>query len=625
MKNVYLKEIQGVILLTWGVVLCSCNGLDVLSRDNSAPSGGEEVVLGVGRSPQTRTAYDSDSRSFVWLPGDKVSVWAKSSSGAYTLNGTTFSLLAREADASSAYFTATLASPMAEGTYSYYVTYPVPASTSGTTATFTVPSVQDGTASGGTDILVSEEASGSELQAIEEGKPVSQDVMTVSMKHLLHFLRFYIPEGKNTLGEPVTSLEFSMPQNIAGNMSVDVTDASSASLSDGTTDMTLELSEPVTGGKSSVAIAGIYPPSKAYSSSDRMTVRVFSENKWATINPISLSGRAFKAGHITSVPLNPVDVKDKYWIKFTLASNNLGEDPQKITMTLADGSAWPDGTSSALLWEGSDGGVIQVGNTYIITTLDESAFRALSSKAVTVSYESESAIVSETLSLGDLSSGTSASVSLNCPYLFFEDFSTVESFNSNDEYTSKTTAGWTLGVKDPKVFNGWSVARAGAQAGTAIRLAARRETNLAHYPARADSPFLSGLKEGKTVNLDIQFNYSMGRQETNSKAKTSQTVYFGYTTTEGGIKSGNGTGVSLMDMSTYTDTFSPDDETSGSYTNINKLRQATLTGVQAPLRLSWITVTNSVSGGSIGETTKISASYSTCWLYIDNIKVKIKK
>ncbi len=612
--------------MTWGVILCSCNGLDVSSRDNSAPSGGEEVVLGVGRSPQTRTAYDSDSKSFVWLPGDKVSVWAKSSSGAYTLNGTTFSLLAREADASSAYFTATLASPMAEGTYSYYVTYPVPASVSGTTATFAVPSVQDGAASGGADILVSEEASGSELQAIAVGtEPVSQDVMTVSMKHLLHFLRFYIPEGKNTLGEPVTSLEFSMPQNIAGNVSVDVTDASSASLSDGTTDMTLELSEPLTDDPSSVAVAGIFPPSAAYSAADKMNVTVYSDNKWATVYPISLSGRTFEAGHITSVPLKPTDVKDKYWIKFTLDSNNLGEDPQKITLTLADGSTWPDGTSSALLWEGTNGGVISVGDPYVMTTLDETAFRALSSKSVTVSYESESAIVSETLSLGDLSSGTSASVSLNCPYLFFEDFSTVESFNSNDEFTSKTTDGTTLGVKDPKVFNGWSVARAGAKAGTAIRLAARRETNLAHYPARADSPFLSGLKEGKTVNLDIQFNYSMGRQETNSKAKTSQTVYFGYTTTEGGIKSGNGFGVKYMDMSTYKDSFSPDNETSEPYTNINKLHQTTLTDVQAPLRLSWITVTNSVSGGSIWETTVISASYSTCWLYIDNIKVKIKK
>ena len=603
MKNVYLKEIQRVILFALGVMLCGCNGLDTPSRDHSAASG-KEVVLAIGRSPQTKTAYDSDSKSFVWQAGDRVSVWAKASSGSYALDGTEFCLLSRESDVASAYFTATLDSEMAEGTYTYYVTYPVPESVSGTTATFAVPAVQDGTASDGIDILVSNPARGSELQTLAEGyEPVDEDVMRVEMKHLLHFLRFYVPSGKNALGEPLTSIEFSMPQNIAGNVSVDVTDASSASLSDGTTDMTLELSEPVTGGKSSVAIAGIYPPSKAYSSSDRMTVRVFSENKWATVNPISLSGRAFKAGHITSVPLNPVDVKDKYWLRFTLASNNLGEDPQKITMTLADGSAWPDGTSSALLWEGSDGGVIQVGNTYIITTLDESAFRALSSKAVTVSYESESAIVSETLSLGDLSSGTSASVSLNCPYLFFEDFSTVKSFNSGDKHSASN-----VGDKTPEVFNGWSVARGGAQAGTAIRLAAHREW-FANYPARCDSPFLSGLKEGKKVDLDIEFNYSMGREEggLGSGTNASQNVYLGYITTSENLSSADETG-------TFPDSFELN-ETTGSYTNINHLSQTTLSDVQAPLRLSWRTVTP----------TYAATTNSTCWLYIDNVKVKIKK
>ena len=600
--------------MTWGFVLCSCNGLDVLSRDNSAPSGGEEVVLGVGRSPQTRTVYDDDTKSFAWQNEDKVFVWAKSASGSYALENTAFSLLARPSDESSAYFTATLASPMEEGTYSYYVAYPAPSAVSGTTVTFTVPSVQDGTASGDIDILLSQPVQGGALQVLEEGtEPVSKDVMSVKMKHLLHYLRFYIPEGKNTLGEPVTSLEFSMPQNIAGNVSVDVTDASSASLSDGTTDMTLELSEPLTDDPSSVAVAGIFPPSAAYSAADKMNVTVYSDHKEATVYPISLSGRTFEAGHITSVPLKPADLI-VYSVKFTLVSNNLGEDPQKITFTLPEGTTWPEGASNKILWEPADGGNFSIGDSYLLETTDRSAFRALSSKNVTVSYESENAIVSEILPFGDLSSARDVSLSLNCPYLFFEDFSTVESFNSGDLHKTSNA-----GSKDPKVFNGWSVARAGAQAGTAIRLAARRETNLAHYPARADSPFLSGLKEGKTVNLDIQFNYSMGRAESNEKAKASQTVYFGYITTSSNLKSGDSTG-------TYSETdFSPLNETSGSYSNINHLCQTTLADVQAPLRLSWRTVTNSVSGGSIWETPIISASNSTCWLYIDNIRVKIKK
>ena len=584
------------------LVPCGCGGLDTPVPGRKAASA--EVVLAVGQSQRTRTAYDADTKSFVWQQGDNVSVWAESTSGTFALEGTSFSLLARKADNASAYFTTKLDSPMAEGTYSYYVTYPVPESVSGTTATFTVPTLQDGKGTGGVDILVGEPAQGGALQTIAEGdEPVAEDVMNIKMKHLLHFLRFYVPEGCNAFGEPVTTIEFSMPKNIAGQVSVDVTDASTAALSGGSSSMTLELADPLTDEASSVAVAGIFPPSEAYSDTDLMTVKLYSENKEADASSVSLAGRTFAAGHITPVPLKPTGVRNRYWLKFTLASNNLGEDPQKITLTLADGSAWPDGTSSALSWEASDGGTIDVGDSYVFVTYDESAFRSLSSKSVTVSYESESAIVSETLSLGDLSSVSHASYSVNCPYLFFEDFSTVESFNSGDKHSSSNVRD-----KDPKVFNGWSVARAGAQAGTAIRLAAHREW-FANYPSRADSPFLSGLKEGKTVNLDVQFNYSMGREEggLGSGTNASQNVYLGYITTSENLSSGDETG-------TFPNSFELN-ETTGSYENIDHLSQTTLKEVKAPLRLSWRTVTPTYS----------ATTNSTCWLYIDNVKVKIKK
>jgi hypothetical protein len=600
---VYLKDILKVALVALTLVTCGCGGLDTPVPGRKASSA--EVVLAVGQSQRTRTAYDADTKSFVWQPGDNVSVWAESASGTFALEGTSFSLLARKADNASAYFTTKLDSPMAEGTYSYYVTYPVPESVSGTTATFTVPTLQDGKGTGGVDILVGEPAQGGALQTIAEGdEPVAEDVMNIKMKHLLHFLRFYVPEGCNAFGEPVTTIEFSMPKNIAGQVSVDVTDASTAALSGGSSSMTLELADPLTDEASSVAVAGIFPPSEAYSDTDLMTVKLYSENKEADASSVSLAGRTFAAGHITPVPLKPTGVRNRYWLKFTLASNNLGEDPQKITLTLADGSAWPDGTSSALSWEASDGGTIDVGDSYALVTYDESAFRSLSSKSVTVSYESESAIVSETLSLGDLSSVSHASYSVNCPYLFFEDFSTVESFSSNDTYGISSA-----GSKSAYSFlDGWSAARAGAQAGKAIWIACRRETGLANYSARADSPFLSGLKDGKTVNLAVQFDYSMNRQGTPT---ISQTVYFGWITTSSSLKSGDGTGTFPVEFSI--------NETTGSYDNIdhtyNESGDVTLKEVKAPLRLSWRTVPE----------TNWGANNNTCWLYIDNVKVKIKK
>ena len=528
-----------------------------------------------------------------------MAVWARSSAGSYVLDGRPFSLLAVGDNRSSAYFTATLDAPMEEGTYSYYVAYPSPVSVDGTIARFVIPAVQDGTASGGVDVIVAEPVSGPALAPIAEAAPVSQDDSPkISMKHLLHFLEFYIPDGNNPFGEPLTRIEFSMPKPVVGDLKVDVTDAGSAVLENGTNSVALDLATPLDGSGS--AVAGIFPPSEAYSSEDQMAVTVYSENKWAVLNPFRLAGRTFSSGHLTPVPLRPTVINEFCQLKFTLASNNLGEDPQNIKVSLPQGETWPGTDSNVLDFTGEHNGLVKVGDTFVLKVKDESQFISLSFKTLAVTYESESAIVSETVSIGDLSSVTSSVCSLNCPYLFFEDFSGVETFSYNDEYS------WSNpGDKSSHDFlNGWTGARVGAEAGTAIRIACRRETGLANYPARTDSPFLSGLKTGKTVSLDVKYDYSMNRE---GKANIHQTVYLGYTDKEGGFSSEDGTGTFPFKFDI--------NETTGSYTNINHTAESTLTGVSAPLRLCWRTVPE----------TNWGANNNTCWLYIDNIKVKIKK
>ena len=586
------------------LLLCQSCGLDISPQERPVV-----VALGVGDASATKTSPDADFKRFDWDEGDKIAVWAKSSDGSYTLENQPFNLYATtESPSPLAWFSSTLSSAMADGSYTYYMCYPLPQSVSGTTATFTVPSEQDGDLSGGEDIIISVPAQGGALQPIGDNVILDQG-FSVQMKHLLHFLRFYIPEGYNLLGEPIERIEFTMPQAIAGTLSVDVTDASGASLSSGsTTTVKLSLNQSLsesTSDSKQYAAAAIFPPKAAYTSADQMQVRILSTNKYADIS-YNLSGRSFAAGHVTAVALKPETVKYRS-VLFTLSSNNLGEDLQKITVTLPTGVNWPGTSSNTYTYTKSDGSLIKVGDSFSIEATEECNFTALSDQTVTVNYESENALLSRSITLPDLNIVTNASISLDCPYLFFEDFSTVESFSSNDEYEKISS----YGSKSAYTFlDGWSAARAGAQAGTAIRIAARRETNAAHYPARADSPLLSGLKEGKKVNLDVQFNYSMGRQESSEKALSAQTVYLGYITTSENLKSDDDTG-------TWASNFELD-ETTGSYDNINHLSQATLTDVQAPLRLSWRTVTKDASFWH-------SASNSTCWLYIDNIKVKISK
>ena len=211
--------------------------------------------------------------------------------------------------------------------------------------------------------------------------------------------------------------------------------------------------------------------------------------------------------------------------------------------------------------------------------------------------------MTESLALGDLTSVSSAACSLNCPYLFFEDFSGVVDISSYDKHGTSNP-----GSRKPETFlNGWSAARVGTMAGKSIRIACRRETS-ANYPARADSPFLSCLKKNHTVSLEVAFDYSMDRQNGGiGPVDVSQTMHIGYITTEESLKSGDDTGVY---PASYTS-----DETGGSYLNVNKQYSVTLDNVSAPLRLSWRTTPENKAG----------LNNNTCWLYIDNIKVKIAK
>ena len=595
-----MKSGKTIIVGIAAVLLYGC-GLDYSPQPRPV-----EVVLGL-ESQSTKTSMSADGLHFLWDKGDEISLWAKDSEGAYILDNQTFKNFASPDNSrSTAYFGATLPSFMPEGTYTYYISYPKPLSASGTTARYVVPKIQNGDVSGGLDITVAEPVTGPELKAAPEAGPV-EEPLKVRMKHLLHFLRFYIPEGNDEMEGAVEKIEFTMPQTVAGELDVDVSNAEVNLSAGASNSITMKLQAPL--GASSAeskqsAVAAIIPPQTPYGAGESMLVRLYSATRYSAMN-FSLSGRAFEAGHITPVPLRPLETRPRYTVHFTLASNNLGEDLQNISLSLPEGVNWPGTDSNTYTYDNADGSLLSKGDSFFLETLDEKQFRTLSNREVAVRFESENAVLHDTLAFADLSTAVSASLSLDCPYLFFEDFSRVESFSSNDKYS-----GSSAGSFSPYTFlDGWSAARAGAQAGTAIRLACRRETALANYPARADSPFLTGLKEGKTVNLSVQFEYSMGRQEftIGKNPEVSQTVYLGFIKVSDNYESGS-------DKGEYPTSFDVN-ETTGSYTNINHAYNGELNDVGAPLRLSWRTVPE--TSGAAGN--------STCWLYLDNIKVKIKK
>ena len=550
----------------------------------------------------TKTVLEPESGFFSWEKDDKLAVWAYDGSGSSVLQAQPFTLLARGNSNRKAYFTSVLSSAMAEGEYSYYLAYPYPESVSGATAVFSLPSEQDGKASGGVGICVSDPVVSGALRSFDENIPVDETLsFNARLKHILHYLRFYVPEGCNVLGEPLKSIEFTMPQPVAGEVQVNVPDRS-ASLSSGVNKIRLSMEDRL--GENEYAAAGIFPPQSTYADGDYMNIRVYSENAYSDLDPISLAGRDFQAGHITSVPLRITGIGQVYNVYFAFSSNNLGEEVQKITVSLPNEITWKGERTSEFVFSHEDGSTISPGESFSLSTIEAGEFASLSSLTATVYYESENAKVSETINFPALGqSDTSCSFSLNCPYLFFEDFSTLEAFSSNDAYESGFSTGSKSGVS---FANGWTAARAGGQAGTAIRLAARRETS-ADYGSRCDSPKL-GIKEGHNVSLKLSFDYSMNRQEGGIVKNVGQTVYVGWTTkTDDPLESGSKSGT--FPASFYIN------ETTGSYTNIDKTYELVLDDMDSSKRLSIRTAPEHNWLGTNG----------TYWLYIDNIKVTITK
>ncbi len=236
-----------------------------------------------------------------------------------------------------------------------------------------------------------------------------------------------------------------------------------------------------------------------------------------------------------------------------------------------------------------------------------SDFRSLSAKSVTVTYESASAICTRTITMPNLSSVNSATLSLTVPYLLEENFSSVPDFSSDDTYSST----FSTGSKEAHSFlSGWTAARAGASKGKCIRIAGRRESGLyidSHYPARADSAPLAKLKT--KANLELIFDWGVNAQ---GRDYYGHNIYIGYTTATTAFKSSDETGVfesanSINVKATETD-----------WTTTHRNASFILSNVPAG-------TTNRICWRCDPVGSKDFASNTTCWFYIDNVKVKIKK
>lgn len=584
----------------------------LLCAFSSCQKGAVENVGNVGRhtigfctgEASTRTMMNPDGLTASWEKGDRIAVWAKNSSGEYTLNNTQFSVYG--ADGVRAFFTATIDASMPEDRYTYYAVYPAPESFSSTKVTFTIPSVQDGRVSGGADIMIAAPVLHGPLDEVQELSDYTK--LGMSMEHILHQFRLYLPENCGLeAGERIEKIVLDFPKPIVGKITADFSDPYAApELSDGGSSITLKLSEPLevsSTEKRNYAMASIFPTS--FDVSDSFNIKVYSTTKIGTSGPINLGGRTFAAGHSTPVRLRISDIREYGRLRFTVSSNNLGENANAVRLTAPQGCTWGDGST---IYEYRPGHEITTGETFEIPFENLDTFRTFSGKDVTVTFDTEHVDATQTVRVPDLTGLSLVEISAGLPYLLYEDFSTVETFSSNDAFSKGSIAF----SKSPYSFlDGWTGGRIGAEGGKCIRIAARREAS-SGYGARVDSAPIISLK--KSTDIKVSYDYGVNNKYGGiaiiTDGNVGQNVYIGYVTDTKGYSSGDDSGTFESDNTFYAK------EYTGSYTSTpnsdTRIIHSAPTGV---LRITWRSAAEYQAG----------TTNTTCWLYLDNIKVQIAK
>ena len=588
---------------------------------------------------ETRTEMLSNGLSTKWVAGDELAVWARNSSGAFTLSNQIFKTYGL--DGARGFFTSELAEPMPEDTYTYYCTYPVPVSVNGTSVTFNLPAVQDGKVTSGADIMIADPVLHGALTPVPD--PEDHSGMRMSMNRMMHQFRFYIPEGNTVIGEEeLHKIMLTFPSDVAGKVTYDLADMDAApALSESTGSLELQLAEPlgISGATPEYSCLALVPSS--FAEGDVLQLKAYTEDKIAYFDPIDLQARTFEAGHSTPVRLNVKELKEFAGIlTFTLSVNNLGENPNVITFKAPEGCNFGDGGSNVYVYD--PGREIQVGETISFKfEEDVQAYMAFSGKPIDVSYDSEHAVMKETVTMPAITQSGKTDASLTVPYLLYQDFSGIlkdgESYGNNS-YASdeRTQPGVSLDGIIPE--NGWNAARFWMKPdGGAVRINMRYQMvrigigsfgisfTTSHY-GRLDTPPLAALKDGAVANVRVYFDAGANvNTGSNDDAESGNMTFISLTTHEhasnpiNGVGTGTGESGDLADFGVQYYKSAAMPNAYGADDFLNTYPTHTVTGVEAnrTTRLCFYP-----SSAFIKEGLGINAEFN---VYIDNIKVQIAK
>lgn len=546
----------------------------------------------------TRTSIDPDGQSTRWAPGDKLALWAKDANGDFVLSNALFSMRHYSTEFDHAYFTANI-NEMAEGDYTYLLSYPYPQSVEGTKATYRVSATQSGNYDGKYDIMVAEPVVAKALSAKER-----VELNTVT-KHQMHALKINVPEGRNLYGDRFYRLEITFPSDVVGDITVDVSDPNAEPTYTNTSNViVVEREEGFDVGDD---IWVFVLPGTVEGD---VTYRVRGERRHSEYTTFPMS-RTLERGHVTPVRMMIPVVYPLYTsVNISVEKNNLGEDFNYFD--LYEGDAYIGRYQR------------NASNKYVVFD-QEGEFNtdAFDNRSLRIVFDTDNAVVESTTNTGVVTAYVENICNTTIPYLFTEDFSTLQAYNGDYDAGPYTSVdGATTVAKDLSQYgipSGWTGARTGCDAeGSAILVGGRVDCVIlgaTRAYGRLDSPAMSSIKPDKKVNVKVSFTYSGSRSGSSTYYPVGRC---GYTTMPDAI---NGYATQFNNNEAFKNIDGavtiPNIPTNGSAAAATAEMTYTIAGCTSAHRLSWHV-------GHMGYK-NFKIDNGNGWMYVDNIKVQIVK
>ena len=494
--NILNKIVSVAVSLS---LLAACS----TSHDESANSQPLPVEVGFELSgAATRTTIGDDGETTRWVEGDKLSLWAKDASGNYAVQNATFAMRYFSTEYDKAYFAATIAA-MAEGEYTYYLSYPLPKAVEGTKATYSLSALQSGKYEGGHDIMIAEPVVAEALTSVKKVE------LNTVMRHQMHALKITVPEKESNFDNKVYSLDITFPCAVVGDVTLDVADLDAEPTYSNTSNtLTVKSDEGFDVGSDIwvFVLPGLVSGDVSYK------ITGFEQRSEVATYPFE---RELQAGHVTPIRM-AMPPFEKYTVfNFSIGENYLGEDFDFFTLYDSNG------TNMGTYYRNAE-------NRYAWEYYGEFDVTPYNNSNWTLVFDTENAVVENQVNMGTLKPYFSNNIApVDIPYLLFENFENVsesESYGDNS-YSSEDREQPGKSLDGAMPTNGWNAARYWLKPG-AMRINARRQcvkifiAFASSHHGRMDTPLLwngtRGIKPGKSVNVKLQFDAALNRHTSSS-------------------------------------------------------------------------------------------------------------